>query len=1196
MREHGKRVLAAVILLSTVLFTLSDSPAVFAHFTLGKQTGTGRFHDQDFDPHVPGPTAHLWPGAGYAAMTGNLAGLPPGYQTPWPNGNPPGAQASWYQLEGNAYAPFGAILTSTADHANIGDLILGINFTRPADVLPPGTDVFYSGIYIYIPPDFRDIDRSRVVTSITNDYSQIGVSAAPLTDPFAPGWTRVSVMSSSLGYVMAFRASHQYKEWYYVRLNGVVAPEIAGKYFLKVILRQTGSLFFSYPASSDAPTVGNLYMPVQNWPVVLVKGEVDPAILYGTIRYGSWNQTLYGQPVPTSGLVRAVGEAIGPYNHEGTGRPVEARGFFNESAHGHYEVEGLAPGIYDIYASAAGFPEKLIASGVSILRGQSMALDGYLEPGAVVSGQVFSRAMEGEVPWSGLKPIRIEIYATDEYTLGNLVSYSPLNLTGATWGRYNAGNISGVSYSWTPGLPPQPTRVALSWESSPSYYSDGTRLATSGPICGGSPDPCGVRDGVGPAQFWWVDSTGALTNHGGPTSFLFHFGSKGVYGTPANMSGYVPQALATWINGLPAGRYFVRAFVNGYVQTTPDGQSFQEYSFEVSEHEWAGDVFVPLNLYVTNVINVTVHLHDRRGTLTPSPTARPNSLLVELYDDDYNQVAMNFTVIPIGASSASVLLTGLGLHGSNPNRRFSLFAYRGFGFQDYGIPPGVYHVKAYVQGYLQNDDDKASVQMGFSLEAISFSMYRGAAFELTIYSLDWERPPIQRNWRWPGERITIEVFNSNGTLIDTQPFLVYSVQPNGVSFFGPVFFDGNHGIIAQPFAEFLALFGTKPTAYTNGSYTFKVLTYGYFQPRLTTAFGSEGNATTDVRINLLIGANVTLNMKFRSEGIFTSVPFNMSMRIRMFNNIGDLVAAWLTGSADDVLFNLQLEAGLTQDPTNPSYLRSIDPVHRDPDLVWYVPAGTKDLKVTFAGIPTYFDPIFTNATPEGITGAPFYDDAWTVEVDTVNWHRADNSYPPVPALLQGESYHILREEAYPYGWTGEALSANHLAPFSQNKGWVIPNTKIDSEISAIYALDLNGYVQGQVLAMTWSDEARSASWVRIGARNSRFNFVAYSLDGFFDAYLVPGSYSLSLTEWTVRSEGHDSIKTAEVTVESGSMLRSITFVLDESGIPLDEPLGGAIFLVLTATALYLVHIKKNAVSSANSRVQNHVRNRGARCS
>ncbi len=398
MRENRKA--ASVLLLLISVLALAQQPAASAHFTLGRLTGTPRFHDQDFDPHVAGPTAFLWPGAGYAAITGASNGLPPGYQSPWPGRNPHSAPSSWYQLEGNAYSPFGAILTSTPAHSNLGDLILGINFTEPALVMPPGMDLFYSGLSIYIPPDFKNILASQVVTSITNDYSEISVNVASTTDPFAPGWTRVSISSSTNGFIMAFRASHGYQEWYYIRLNGVVAPEIAGKYFLKVLLRMTGSSAYSYPSTSGPPSINNVYMPVQNWPVLLVKGEVDPAIIYGAVRYGAWNSTLYNQPVPTSGMVRAVGRALDPYTGALTSRPVEARGFFNESARGHYEIEGVAPGIYDVYASAAGFPEQLISSGVL----------GF--ESAVVGTQRLSESRSGH-QWTGLLQVRFRRSSLD---------------------------------------------------------------------------------------------------------------------------------------------------------------------------------------------------------------------------------------------------------------------------------------------------------------------------------------------------------------------------------------------------------------------------------------------------------------------------------------------------------------------------------------------------------------------------------------------------------------------------------------------------------------------------------------------------------------------------------------------------------------------------------------------------------------
>ena len=155
------------------------------------------------------------------------------------------------------------------------------------------------------------------------------------------------------------------------------------------------------------------FIPTQNWPVLLVKGEIDPAIITGTIRYAGYNQTLYSQPVGEAGKVEAVMTTrLDPYT--GQARPdlplVNAVGYFNATAQGHYEVEGLAPGVYDLYASAAGYPKTLIESGFTVLKGQSLHFDGYLQPGPVIHGNVFTKHQFGDEPWPETAYMKIELY------------------------------------------------------------------------------------------------------------------------------------------------------------------------------------------------------------------------------------------------------------------------------------------------------------------------------------------------------------------------------------------------------------------------------------------------------------------------------------------------------------------------------------------------------------------------------------------------------------------------------------------------------------------------------------------------------------------------------------------------------------------------------------------------------------------
>src|SRR5208337_2023187 len=130
------------------LGTIAVANPVAATFTLGDLSGTYRYHQFDFDPHVQlgnGVVGYVWPGGGQNALSGfpNFANVnhAPGYQSPYPGGKPgfaPGLSggapsASWYQLQGDAYAPFGAVLAGST-----GDLIFAINSTCTDYTLPGG--------------------------------------------------------------------------------------------------------------------------------------------------------------------------------------------------------------------------------------------------------------------------------------------------------------------------------------------------------------------------------------------------------------------------------------------------------------------------------------------------------------------------------------------------------------------------------------------------------------------------------------------------------------------------------------------------------------------------------------------------------------------------------------------------------------------------------------------------------------------------------------------------------------------------------------------------------------------------------------------------------------------------------------------------------------------------------------------------
>jgi hypothetical protein len=154
-------------------------------------------------------------------------------------------------LRGNTYAPFGAILASTEDYDNYGDLIFAINMTLPPTVGPAMRHNWtYSDVFLYIPPEFGPYDAEvweagvgfadpSIATTINVPYAgnQIKTWKADVKDPFGPGWWVVHVPGNlNFTFTDDDNNDNDFHEIYYIRINNMVAPDIAGKYFFKMFL------------------------------------------------------------------------------------------------------------------------------------------------------------------------------------------------------------------------------------------------------------------------------------------------------------------------------------------------------------------------------------------------------------------------------------------------------------------------------------------------------------------------------------------------------------------------------------------------------------------------------------------------------------------------------------------------------------------------------------------------------------------------------------------------------------------------------------------------------------------------------------------------------------------------------------------------------------------------------------------------
>jgi len=1460
----------AIFLISTFAIIVPTQ----AHFTLGNLSGTNPYVVNNFDPHVAGPVGYVWPGSGECAYLGfpNEAGdnCSPGYQSPYPQGNPPGAPSnSWYQLEGDTYAPFGAVLTNST-----GDLIFALNATctpafwnnaagcatqggtRPSDgvtkseIQTPLSDSGYWATWmILIPPEFSvpgaaTFDSSQIVSTLTNSYDHVYVAKLSPYDRYAPNWTLVAItvdltvdFSSSKGIYY----NHQNLEftrageWYYARINGVTAPSVAGRYFFKMAL--SSMLFIRYPASPSplflpgvtsensfgvGPTLtgpapftaainGFVWVPPQNWPVMLVKGETDPAIITGTLRYAGYNSTLYQLPIAEAGKVWAhMTMRIDPYT--GQNRPdlptIDGQAYVNATANGHYELEGLAPGVYDIYAEAAGYPQVLCTSGITVLKGQSLHFDCFLQPGPVIHGNVFTKHQFGDQPWpnstDGGQYIKIELYSNAtlsnqvDPSAGPPVSWSPLPCTaggqegylgyGAAglcgdphdgsaiafpWHEYST--VNGVTYNDVPnpftGATNGYTRdVAISSQA-------GNTILTSDP------------EGVGPPQKWFVSG-------GTTTPFHFEFGLKGEYGAPKDLSGEVPQVYATWINGLTAGRYYVRAWTFRYVQTALDGSTFQEYYFDVTPNEWAGDVTLPIDIRLSSWVNKTVYFHDTPNTIVTSPIHTVSGYLwgdlvgadghVYSYNvtelgyrsryyyssgcNSYEQyafaaVADNFAEFssyngflgsgesgaPSQLCSKGSALDKAGLNRDSIASGRAAIQFWGindtWGGENYGIPSGTYTPNVAANGYYSPTPlEQVSVTLSGNPTAISDHLFLGPGFNVSVYSIDWERPRVSRNWVWSGcQTAADDPFACYGSEIDVGFYPVtngtagalsdyFGFEPSELpvsvgnpSFtdFGGLFqgpggidcltgtspsfncaemdgggrdvlqgFSNSHDVFYGQSAEYAFVGGytlgsgffgfllapklltdsmfttptlTWPLHFNEGQYNLAAYTYGYIQDKDFSAYVQNGKVA-DMKINLVIGVNVTLDILFKKESIITPTAENMSARVRLFNDQGQLVAEWMSSEGtyvDKTGHAIAANGVLPASGGTDAVGTGVNPLYPFSDNALpyfgffqtpssglngynFLPGGTTLLHVLMAGLPqqaplgnsalfgSYFaDPLMSGALERvkpsplkyllgacdfdlscypapygqypfpytGIAGGPDYTGGWTAEADFVPWYANNTStmelasggaqgtttpgvfgqyYPPVNGLLMGESYHIIpgttatsgisltEDMALSSNFVGHSMAANHLGPYSQEGVWEIAGAHNTGEASAIFEVDLNGFVSGNVLAFTWSNEFRTLSWGQVsvtGASGATWNF--YTFDGVYQAFLTPGNYKFSISQ-----PGY-APQTWSYSVSPGQSGSGANVYLEQSNIPVPEfSTVGVVAFSALAASLYLLRRRR----------------------
>jgi len=1247
----NKRISAAFIIM---LFALGIAAIpVEAHFTLGDLTGAWPYRTNDYDTltgtaHVTGVIGYVWPGGGYSTGSAATVGTTdklwapqyPGYMPPFPHWKPGGATGGsyplgWYQADDNNYAPFGAIMTSTIasgtsplktwwgnptiegiginDQSVRGDLLFGFNATKA---------FFhnYTEMWLFVPPEFTNIASNKVVASWTNNYDNIQVKQADVDrnvygamdgyidnwgSMYAPGWTVVRVhadmgkyynetqktfLNSAIFYYPHCMNFTGKSEWYYLRLNDVIAPTIAGRYFFKVAFKEpnatkpaTGS--FGSQFLVDGSTVFS-WMPIENWPVLTVKGEVDPAVMSGTIRYGGWNTTLYNLAVKLSGRVRVVGMADDPYTGKTTGRPVEARGYFNQTANGHYEVEGIAPGVYDVYASCAGYPEVKISGNVKILKGQSYHIDGYLLPGAVIKGDIYSKCGTGEIYWPLASDVKVELYAvakTPIAAIGAVKSatrFSPVGTGGAKLTATTSTYLEpypilpevpvapdpgmGMPVSWSPWgtYTNYPKGLTVSYIKFPWYEYLAAEGGTIPPVPTGAFgfDPWGV----GPAQTWKTDTT--------KTSFHFQFGDRGKYGAPCDWTGHVPEINATWVNGLGGGQYVARAWIQGYVQTQADGVTFDiDHSlFTIAPVEWPGDITVQFDMRRSQLVKKIIHFHDVPGTLTELSTLPLSGFYVASKGIRYRVYVKDAAGYTWGYSSSVYATAGPASYTATG------YSHGGYSGRSYGMPAGNYKIEDAVEGFVM-DPKPQWVSLGLCGTTVEVSnhVWRGARFNITIFSKDWEHPTVDKAWKYDNEYVFVGIYDSSDALVG----VTYTVTDwNVLAPTKPVMlnitdWDSDYWFVAST---------SKSYGFDTGLYSFRAFTYGYVQKKPVQVYCTRG-ALADIPIKLTIGAQFPVTVKFKHEAIFDDFHYNSSVRIRMFNDANKLVAEYLTSDP----WHGYIDYTSAPIATSQTGAKGYNPlVNKYDDDLNYVPATTTTLQVQMCGLPNMYDAWYgyspdpvsdyyygwydpTGAINTILTGAPYgidaqpnYNGAWRLEVDVVPWYNKGSAYyAPPPGVLYGES------EKY--------ILQNHFGPWELRYQVIMPSNHLGGEASVYFELDLRGLMQGTVLGYTYCGEWRSTSWTTVKFTAADGKAYAYDTrDGVYEAWLPAGQYTMSVNFWSPAGPGYSPFSSS-VYVTDGGLGSALNVYLNESGVPIPEfPVAAVVLAFSLAASLFILRRRR----------------------
>lgn len=1055
--------------------------------------------------------------------------------------------------------------------------------------------------------------RSNVETSITNDYNMIYVGKFQPNHPVAPGWWFVRITATPIefprdqlpnvkeivkttkdyytGNPLEFNDKYVINDYkgssgflyppfmdpwldrqmrtgpfqgcYYVKVNGMKAPSIAGKYFFKIFYTSTKQPYgtglpVAWQQQGNDPVSGyannyfekyDTFWP-ENYPVLLVKGEVDPGFIAGTVRYCGHSSYYYGyyygSGVHTSGKVVAEGTAIDPVTNKPLTRKVSAVGYFlgelpgqdnigwkdrGTGSEGYYEIEGLAPGVYTLTAYAAGFVPRTLATQITVKAGQSIhGVDIYVCPTAKLQTKVYSKCPTGPVDWPTY--VTLDTDPVNEVIL-------PVVPGGADVRGTSPVGPDGIWYWFTEGA--QTVQMKNIWADMMSKASTGVqpypRLDTLQTLLGSYDD---TKVGQLKGKYGWawqelVDANGTvvawqdftfdISAEGDKQSFRTFWGDPTCYsGIATGWDGHVPTFLADFTSGILPGTYRVRTWVYGYVQT-------REYTVTFPAVEFPGSVYVEMDLFKGGTIDATVHFHNQEMPSAEEAVDVGNGwLLIEAVDANNVVQAWNSSSVK-GSKEQKLTLVG------------EANAWKYFG-RIHGMPEGTYTIKAYLQHYVQQEYPQHTVQY-CSSGAMSFHMVKGAMIKTTVYSRDCQDPSQPVNWVHAGEAIAVDIIASDGTVYGSRG-RVYQ-NPENSSF--ALTMGGGSATIKSYLRR-----GLKPSGLTTDVYRLRAYTPGYVQLQVPEVWAQKGTSTGDIPIYLLVGPEIRVVVDFKIELIPKPLPtdyWSYYFRIHAFDENGTLRAANITAVPQASFANY------AQSP----WLGNLNPAQpADGVQTWVFQLFGFSPFTTPTNTPAWglYKSLQSVPSVESTYGAKFGQiDPYYIE----GYHDGTNFYKNY-GIMWGKTYTIVVSVWWP-GYTQLAT--------------VTATPTCKGITTVIFEMDRMGQIAGFVWTRNWMGDFRAASWLEVSIAGAKASAKAYSYDGSYSARLGPDSYTATAALVPPGKDAGYKSASRTAVVTWGGDTKGQDFYLEESGIPIPEfPAAGIMALVSAlAASLYLLRWRRN---------------------